>query len=112
MKQFGYPKVNNVFGETVLMDDNYIILNSGLSYTHSQKMRLSGSISYDTNDSRGVYSAMGYNCNLRYEFLPEYFLYSGFQSSQYQDIKSTYNDPLGHFCKASATAYVKLALTL
>jgi hypothetical protein len=112
LKQFDCPKVNNVFGSTVIIDNNYIIVNGSISYTKSQKLRFSSAISYDTNDSYGVYSALGYNANLRYEFLPEYFLFAGFQSRQYQDIKSTYNDPLGHFWKASATAYVKLALTL
>ncbi|MDD2229805.1 MAG: hypothetical protein PHY48_10380, partial [Candidatus Cloacimonetes bacterium] len=95
-----------------ILDNRYLIGNASLSYTHSQNLRFSSGISADTNDSYEVFSAIGYFFNLRYEFIPEYFLYTGYQSNQYQVIKSTYNAPLGEFYKASATAYVKISCTL
>ncbi|MCK9308745.1 MAG: hypothetical protein M0P99_00550 [Candidatus Cloacimonetes bacterium] len=110
--EYDYAKLSIIDDEEVTLDNRYIIGNASLSYTHNQKLRFSSGISADTNDSYGVFSAIGYFFNLRYEFIPEYFLYTGYQSNQYQMIKSTYDSPLGEFYKASATAYVKISCTL
>ena len=112
LKQYTYPKYNVIAGEDVVLDNKYIIANADADYTLNQNTRFSGGFSYDTNDSYGVYGSLGYFARLRYEFKPGYLVYAGFQSSQYQTIKSTYDKPLGAFYKDSATAYVKLALTL
>lgn len=112
LKQYDYPKHSNVAGEDVLLDNNYVIANADADYTLNQLTRFSGGISYDTNDSYGVYGSLGYFARLRYEFKPGYVVYAGFQSSQYQTVKSTVDKPLGSFYKDTATAYVKLGLTL
>jgi len=113
---FSYPKDNIVdYGDgsaNVKLDDRYSICNVRLNYNPNLKLCFTGGISYTNYALYGVYSDVQFYGNMRYEFKRDHFIYAGIKSSQSQDEKSTYSDPLGHFIKNSATAYMKLALTL
>lgn len=112
----GYPRYNVVTIDTlsfpVVLDNRYAIVNGVLSYTPSQKVRLSGGLGLSTIESESVYANVNIYGNLRYEFRPDYFLYMGFKTNQWQDEKSAYSAPLGHFVKNSANAYVKISIKI
>ncbi len=112
VNDYDYPKVNFVNGETVLLDNRYAIINASLKYTPGQKLQFKGGLGLSTYESGGIYSNLSYFGNLRFEFLPEYFLYAGFKSNQSQDAPFETDDLLGHFRKDGASAYVKVAVTL
>lgn len=112
LRQYDYNKVSVVNGNVVRLDNQYAFVNAEISYTHSGSLQIKGAINYNNNESRSSFGSLGYHSNLRYEFKPEYFLYAGMQSNQYQDEKSTLSAPLGSFRKYGSTAYVKLAISL
>jgi len=116
-KDYAYPKgiladYGGLLPFGTPLDDNYLVFNGELSYTPHQKMRIACGSGFSTYESGGIYNDLNLYGNLRYEFKPNCFLYSGFNTNQLQDYKSTYNDPLGHYLVYSATAYAKVSITL
>lgn len=116
LNDYGYPKDNVVENGngyvSVTLDDRYSVINSSLNYTPNLKLRLTGGIGYSNYARYGVYAHLQFYGNLQYEFKKDHFIYAGVKSSQSQNERYTYSDPLGHYLKNSATAYVKLALSL
>ncbi len=116
LNDYGYRKDNVVdYGdgpENVTLDDRYSIINASLNYTPNLKLRFTGGVGYSNYTLYGVYADVQFYGNLQYEFKRDQFLYAGVKSSQSQIEISTFGDPLGHYSKNSATAYVKLALSL
>jgi len=96
----------------VTLDDRYAIFNASLDYVPNLKLRCTGGLSYSTYELDGIYADVQFYGNLQYEFKRDQFIYAGVKSSQSQTQRSTYSDPLGHYIKNSATAYIKLALSL
>jgi len=116
LNDYSYPR-NNVIDNgqgpvNVQLDDCYSVINASLRFNPNLKLGLTGGLSYTNYTVPGSYADLQFYGNLQYEFKRDYFLYAGIKSSQYQDDKSTFSDPLGHYLKNSATAYVKLAITL
>ncbi len=114
---YSYPKgvlanYGGLQSYTVSLDDNYVIFNGEISYTPHQKLSLACGSGFTTYESDGIYNDLSLYGNLRYEFKPNCFFYSGFNTNQLQDEKSTYDSPMGHFVKYTATAYAKVSLSL
>ena len=111
-----YPKVNTVILDgdtlTVVLDNSYLVGNGYVSLTPNQKVRVKVGYGISTYESDGILANLSYYANLRFEFLPEYFLYMGLSGSQIQDQDFSWADPTGHFLKTGTTAYVKISLTL
>ncbi|MDY0150991.1 MAG: hypothetical protein RBS43_01810 [Candidatus Cloacimonas sp.] len=116
LSDFHYPKNNIVTIDTlsfpVTLDNRYAIINGIIIFTPSRTLRFSGGISMDTYESEDVYAHTNIYGNLRYEFKPDYFLYLGYSTRQFQDEKSLYASPMGHFVKNSANAYVKVSIKI
>lgn len=116
LNDYGYPKANVVdFGDgpvNIMLDDRYSVINATLNYIPNLKLRFTGGVGYSNYELYGVYADVQFYGNLQYEFKRDHFFYAGVKSSQSQDERSSYSDPLGHYIKNSATAYVKLALSL
>lgn len=94
------------------LDDAYIVLNGELGYTPHQRLRLATGLGLTTYEENGIYNDVNLYGNLRYEFKANCFFYAGFNSNQLQDEKSTYADPMGHYLVNTATAYVKVSLSM
>ena len=109
--RFDYDKVNIVQGNTVNLDNEYVVFNGTLKYTPSQKLQFRSGTGFSSYETAGSSAQLSYYGNIRYEFLPEYFIYAGFKSRQTQDQASDFSEPMGHFIKNQASAYVKLAVT-
>lgn len=111
-----YPKYSIVTIDShnfpIKLDNRYAIVNAELSYTPSQKTSFTGGMGMSTYETISNYGTMNLFGNLRYEFRPDCFLYMGFNTNQIQDEKSLYEDPLGHYQRNSANAYVKVGLKI
>ncbi|GAB1468300.1 hypothetical protein MASR2M64_10140 [Candidatus Cloacimonadota bacterium] len=109
---FDYDKVNIVGGNIVTLDDKYVIGNGTLVYTPGQKLQFRTGAGISSYETVGNFAQLSYYGNVRYEFMPEYFIYAGFKSRQTQDVAPNYAEPMGHFSKDQASAYIKLTATL
>lgn len=115
-RQFGYDRYNQITmggnEYTIFLDDRYVILNSTLTYHASKKAQVAigGSLdSYERSTSKGWARVYG---SVRYEIMPESFIYMGFSTQQTKTEDFQYDTAFDHFRKDSSTAYVKLAITL
>jgi len=115
-RQYGYDKINTVVvngtPQTVVLDDNYSILNAYLSYDPNAKARALIGTSIDSYERGADKAWLQFYGNIRYEIMPESFLYMGFSTQQTKTADFEYDTAFQDFRKDSATAYVKLALTL
>jgi len=113
---YDHPKNNLIYSGSeqtlVLLDNSYQIINTSLRYTPSPKTRISSGSGISTYESSMEFMRVSFYTTLRYEFRPDWFLYMGYQTRQTQDEKSISTDPLGHFKRNSASAYIKLTITI
>ncbi len=97
---------------TVILDNAYQILNGSLSINPNTRLRISNGVNMSTYASGGIYANMGFYSNLSYEFKPDCFFNLGYKTRQFQDEQPTYDNPLGHFSRSKASAYLKLSYTM
>ncbi len=113
---YGYPKNNfiELDGITIpiTLDNNYSVHNLGLTYTHSKKFDLSAGASYSNYESSDYKAMLSYYTNLKYQFLPNQYIYLGIKSQQSQMEELNWDNPLPQYRKDAASAYLKLALTM
>lgn len=113
---YDYEKENTVIiggnPYVIRLDNRYAIVNAAVSYTFDTKAMITTGLGFTSYERSSEYANLSIYGNLRYEFLPEYFLYLGAGSNQSQISPSSYSDPMGEFRKNSATAYAKVAITL
>jgi hypothetical protein len=98
--------------EIVKMDNVYQIISGSMSYNAGARTSIKMGLGITTYETSSYYADLSYYCNLAYEFKPGSFVYLGYKTQQLQTDKSNYNDPMGQFVKSSASAYLKLALSL
>ncbi|PKN79094.1 MAG: hypothetical protein CVU48_06305 [Candidatus Cloacimonetes bacterium HGW-Cloacimonetes-1] len=98
--------------QTVILDNAYNILNGSLSVNPNIRLRISNGVNMTTYASAGVFANIGFYSNLRYEFKPECFFNLGYKTRQFQDEQASYDYPLGHYSRSSASAYLKLSYTM
>ncbi len=114
--QYGYDETNYIYTPTdtliLKLDNSFQIANAGLTYNFSNKMSLGNGIGITTYKTGLTYSNVSFYSNFRYEFKPDWFLYLGYKTKQWQDEPSVLNDPAGHFKINSASAYLKLSFVL
>lgn len=115
-RQNGYDKISTVVingtPQTVVLDDRYVIVNASLKYTPSRIAQFtfgSSMDSYERNDDKAWLQLYG---SIKYEFRPESFLYMGFATRQTKTADFELASPFQDFRKDSATAYVKVAVTI
>jgi hypothetical protein len=115
-KQYDYNEVNYIYTPTdtlvVNLDNSYQIANASLIYNFSNQMTSTTGLGVSTYKSGSRYSNLTFYSNFRYEFKKDWFLYLGYKTGQSQDEPSTTNDFVGHFNRNSASAYLKLSLTI
>ncbi len=114
---YGYAEENEIdLGDGIIqiqkLDSEYIIVNTALEYTPKASFKITLGSGLSSYESEGVSAKLSYYGNLRYEFKPQWFVFLGFKSAQTQIEPSSWPDPLGHFRKDLATAYVKVSVTL
>lgn len=113
---YDYDKLN--FIETpigplpLLLDNSYQIANAKLIYNFSNEMTISNGVSVSTYERSNTHADVSFYSNFRYEFKKDWFLYLGYKTRQLQDEPSVQDDWLGHFRRNSASAYLKLSLTI
>ncbi|MGI6198929.1 MAG: hypothetical protein ACOYIS_07405 [Candidatus Cloacimonadaceae bacterium] len=115
LMDYDYPNENIVdYGVpyTIYLDDRYSIVNARIQFMPNLKLSFTTGLSYSSYETLDYYPQLGYYANLRYEFKRDWFFYAGFKSAQTRDVAPTDNDYLGHFTKDSASAYVKIAVSL
>jgi len=116
LRQYDYPKNNTIVQGndqyTVILDDRYLIANTSLNFNPNLKTQISIGCSMDSYEysSYNIYGWGQFFGNLRYELLPKSFLYLGFNTRQSK--QSDFYHPFEDFRKDSATAYLKLSLTI
>lgn len=115
-RQYDYPK-NNIILQgsdqyTVILDDRYLIANTRLQFNPSRKTQISFGFSMDSYEYSDIdiFGWVRFFGNLRYELLPDSILYMGFNTRQSK--QSDFYHLLEDFRKDSATAYLKLSLTI
>jgi hypothetical protein len=111
---YDYDRIhdNVADGDTIVLDNNYQIGSASVNYNFNNNMSWRNGLSITTYDADGCYSNLTFYSNYRYEFKKEWFLYLGYQTGQYQDDKSIYSDPMGHFVRYQASAYLKVSVTM
>jgi hypothetical protein len=109
---YGYDKLIDPAHGTVVLDNDYVVLNATLDYTPRKTFKISFGSGLSTYERSGDLATISYYGNLRYEFKPEWFLFMGFKSAQTQDEPSSWTDPAGHFRKDLATVYAKVSVTI
>lgn len=113
---YDYDRVNYIYTPTdtlvIRLDDSYQIANSSLRYNFSNQITSTTGLGVSTYQSSSRYSNLTFYSNFRYEFKKDWFLYLGYKTGQSQDEPSTQNDWLGHFRRNSASAYLKISLTI
>ena len=113
---YDYNKLNYIYTPTdtllLRLDNSYEIANLSLDYNFSNRMSLKNGLGISTYKTGSRYSNLTFYSNFRYEFKKDCFLYLGYKTGQAQDEPSTLNDLTGHFNRNSASAYLKLSLTL
>ncbi len=113
---YDYPKTNVItvgFEEqSVYLDNQYQIFNASLYYNPNPSVRVSNGMGISFYETGSSYQNLSNYGNLRYEFRKDCFLYMGYQTRQIQEEKPLYSNPLGHYRKASASAYLKIAFTI
>jgi hypothetical protein len=114
-RNYAYPRssvvVVNGIPQTVGLDDEYWISNAGLTYTPLSTLRLNagaGLSTYQTTTRDAEISVYG---NIRYEFLPECFLYTGFSTNQWLLAEISEPSVPKGYQRKSASFYVKVAIT-
>jgi len=114
--QYSYDKVSNIVVDgnpmTVSLDDRYIIANASLKYSPSRKAQATIGASMDSYERGSEKAWIQIYGNIRYEFLPESFLYMGFSTRQTKTGDFEMDAPFQDFRKDRANAYVKVAFTL
>jgi hypothetical protein len=114
--QYDYDRVNFIYTPTdtitIRLDDSYQIANAYLYYDFSNRMTIRNGLGISTYKTGSRYSNLTFYSNFRYEFNKDWFLYLGYKTGQSQDEPSTLNDLTGHFNRNSASAYLKLSLTM
>lgn len=114
-KHYGFEKVAqpDSLGQSYsILDNRYVISNLRLGYTPNPKTHISCGTSLDTYE-RGYAKVRGsFFANVSYEVQPASFIYMGISKRQtkYNDIEL--GAPFQGFKHNSATAYVKLAVTI
>lgn len=98
--------------QEVRMDNVYQIINGSMSYNAGAQIGLKMGLGITTYETSSYYANLSYYCNLAYEFKRDSFVYLGYKTEQLQTEKSSLNDPMGQFAKSSASAYLKVALSM
>jgi hypothetical protein len=96
----------------IKLDNSYEIANCSLDYNFSNRVSIDNGLGIDTYKRAGSWSRLTFYSNFRYELKKDWFIYLGYKTGQSQDEPSTQNDLLGHFNRNSASAYLKLSLTI
>lgn len=95
-----------------ILDNSYQVINLRVSHSPSSKSLISTGCAMDTYERMDTKGWVRLFANVRYEFMPDSFIYLGASSRQtkYDDYRldALFDD----FVKNSATAYMKVALTL
>ncbi|HPT71179.1 MAG TPA: hypothetical protein PLE74_02730 [Candidatus Cloacimonadota bacterium] len=114
--EYGYPTISYIHAGPdtipITMDNSYEIINASLDYSFSNSMSINNGLNISTYKSGQRYSDLTYYTNFKYEFRKDWFLYIGYKTSQCQDEPSDFFDLQGHFDRYSASAYMKISLTL
>ena len=114
--KYCYEKINYIYTPTdtlvVKLDDSYQIANASLSYNFSNKMTSTTGLGISTYKRGSAYSDLTFYSNFRYEFRKDWFLYLGYKTGQAQDEPTTQTDVFGHFNRNSASAYLKITVTI
>ncbi len=113
---YDYDKISYVEYEDgpqeVKMDNVYQIISGSMSYNAGAQTSIKMGLGLSTYETSSFYANLSYYCNLAYEFKRDSFVYLGYKTQQLQTEKSNLNDPMGQFVKNSASAYLKVALSL
>jgi len=114
-RQYSYPRSSVVVvdgvPQTVLLDDEYWISNAGLTYTPTPKLRLNAGAGLSTYQTATRDAELSVYGNIRYEFLPECFLYTGFSTNQWLLANIYENQAPKSYLRRSAGFYLKVAIT-
>ncbi|MDD3535787.1 MAG: hypothetical protein PHC50_06570 [Candidatus Cloacimonetes bacterium] len=97
---------------TIQLDNHYQIIAAKLIYNINNQMSIRNGLSITTYESYGSFSNLSFYTNYSYELRKDWFIFLGFQTNQWQDEKSLYHDPLGHFVRDQANCYFKLSITI
>jgi len=113
---YSYPRTVTFYTDTdttiVINDNHYQISAAGLNYNFSNTTTWRNGLSLTSYDADGDYARITFYSNFRYEFKQDCFLYLGYKTGQAQDEQSGWKDPLGRFKRNSASAYLKVSLTI
>lgn len=111
-----HPKMNTIVSATdtsyVYIDNVYQIINLGASYRPDNKTSVKMGLGLSTYESTVNYGNLSFYTNIAHEFRPNWFVYLGYKTRQIQDEKTSIDEPLGHYIRNMASAYLKLAVTL
>jgi hypothetical protein len=113
---YAYPRTVVICTDTdtttVVNDNHYQIGSANLNYNFSNTTTLRNGLSLTSYDADDDYARISFYSNFRYEFKQDCFLYLGYKTGQAQDEQSCWKDPMGHFKRNSASAYLKVSLTI
>jgi len=92
-------------------DREFIIASGTLNYKASNQITLKNGVSLDTYNTSNTKPGISFYSNLVYEFRPECYLYLGYKTKQALREDNSLISP-GQYKRTSATAYLKVALTI
>ncbi|MFO7660042.1 MAG: hypothetical protein R6V77_03935 [Candidatus Cloacimonadaceae bacterium] len=114
--EYDYDKLNYIDSPIgplpLLLDNSYQIANAKLIYNFSNKMTITNGLNLSSYERSSTHADVSFYSNFRYEFKKDWFLYLGYKTRQLQDEPSVQDDWMGHFRRNSASAYLKLSLTI
>lgn len=98
--------------ETICLDNSYQIANLSLKYNFSNQLSLSNGLGISSYQTKGNYANLTFYSNFSYEFRKDCLLFIGYKTGQFQNKPSTTDDWDGHIKRKSASAYLKVVVSL
>ncbi|MDD2331226.1 MAG: hypothetical protein PHI68_01095 [Candidatus Cloacimonetes bacterium] len=96
----------------VYLDNQYQIINANIYFNPDSSIHISNGLGISTYEEDSIYQNLSNYGSLGYEFKRDCFLYIGYQTKQLQDEKAKMSNLLGHYIRSSASAYLKVAITI